>query len=284
MTRAIVISSFGHVLVLAAVYVGVPHMFSPDIVAERVIVVDLVSVAAERNLPKRAAPEPEPKPEPEPVPETPPPAQAEPAPPPPPEPEPEIQTAAIEPTQPAPAEQPEVKPEPPKLPSTISRPRQKPKPPKRDTFDSLLRSIEDLEDDLPQRPKPDPEPDVAAADLVDEILAEADTGFDNSAPLSMSEMDSIRYQIQKNWSIPAGARDAHEMRVTLRIQLSPDGTVIDVSVVNATRMQTDPFFRTMAESTVRAVLLTGQIKNLSPEKYHLWRDMRINFDPSEMIG
>ena len=152
------------------------------------------------------------------------------------------------------------------------------------SFDSLLRSIEKLDQDKPRRPPEKAEPAPAAADVVDEVLAAADSRFDQSAPLSMSEIDSIRYQIQRNWSIPAGARDAHKMQVTLRIQLSPDGTVIDVSVVDAVRMERDPFFRTMAESTVRAVLLTGQIRNLSPEKYHLWRDMRINFDPSEMLG
>ncbi len=60
--------------------------------------------------------------------------------------------------------------------------------------------------------------------------------------------------------------------------------MLDVSVVDQSQMTTDPFYRAMAESTVRAVLKTGRIKNLSPDKYHLWRDMKINFDPKEMFG
>ena len=76
----------------------------------------------------------------------------------------------------------------------------------------------------------------------------------------------------------------HNMQVALRIKLAPDGNVLDVSVVDQDQGMNDPFFRAMAESAVRAVLKTGQIKNLSPAKYHLWRDMKINFDPREMFG
>ena len=100
----------------------------------------------------------------------------------------------------------------------------------------------------------------------------------------MTELDSIRYQIQKNWNLPAGARGAHNMKVTLHILLGRDGTVIDVEVTDLVQTQTDPFFRAMAESAVRAVLKTGKILYLSPDKYHLWRDMKLNFDPSDMFG
>jgi len=101
--------------------------------------------------------------------------------------------------------------------------------------------------------------------------------------LSMTEIDSIRAQIHRNWNLPAGARDAQTMTVTLRIQLARDGTVRSVEVVDAARMQEDPFFRTMAESAVRAVNRTGQIKNLSPDNYSLWRDIAVRFDPREMF-
>ena len=48
---------------------------------------------------------------------------------------------------------------------------------------------------------------------------------------------------------------------------------------STTRMDSDPLFRAVAESTVRAVRRTRLIHGLAPEKYLLWRDMRINFDP-----
>jgi hypothetical protein len=124
----------------------------------------------------------------------------------------------------------------------------------------------------------------ATEDAFDRVLAKADSEFRADVPLSMTELDNIRYQIQKNWHLPAGGRNVQNMQVTLRIQLGPDGAVLDVSVVDQSQMTSNPFYRAMAESTVRAVLKTGRIKNLSPDKYHLWRDMKINFDPKEMFG
>ena len=50
------------------------------------------------------------------------------------------------------------------------------------------------------------------------------------------------------------------------------------------RMQSDPFYRTMAESAVRAVRKTEQIQYLSPKKYEQWRDIKLTFDPREMYG
>ena len=58
----------------------------------------------------------------------------------------------------------------------------------------------------------------------------------------------------------------------------------DVTIVNLAQAQTDTFFRAMAESAVRAVWKTEKVRYLSPEKYHLWRDMKLNFDPSDMFG
>jgi len=132
-----------------------------------------------------------------------------------------------------------------------------------------------------ETPAPTPE-DMDNA--IDRLLAAADTTFRADSPLSMTEIDSIRAQIQRNWTVPAGAQDAQMMIVKLRIQLGPDGSVRRVDIVEKDRMSAEPFFRTMAESAVRAVKRTGQIENLSPDKYHLWRDITVKFDPRDMFG
>jgi hypothetical protein len=266
--------------------------------------------------------EPEPKAEPtppKPEPETaelappppPPPAPAEQAPPPPPdmaepkpapepEPEPEpVELAAPEP-EPEPLPEPEPKPEraperEPKpaqvaqLPKEISRPKRKPKAPdqSRVAFDKALQSLDEHE--LPpvipvaetEAETPPPEEMV---DPLEELLAAAESTFRPDTPLSMTEIDSIRTQIQRNWNVPAGAQDAHLMIVKLRIQLLPDGTVHRVEIVEKGRIESEPFFRSMAESAVRAVKRTHQINNLSPDKYHLWRDITVNFDPRDMFS
>tara|TARA_B100000686_G_C16782160_1_gene972702 strand:- start:2321 stop:2812 length:492 start_codon:yes stop_codon:yes gene_type:complete len=156
---------------------------------------------------------------------------------------------------------------------------------KPDPFASVLKSVEELEEDQSMlHEDPAEMPLESSPDPVKEILAKADSEFIETVPLSMTELDSIRHQIQKHWNLPAGARDAHNMRVTLSISLGRDGTVLDVTIANLVQAQTDTFFRAMAESAVRAVWKTEKIRYLSPEKYHLWREMKLNFDPSDMFG
>jgi outer membrane biosynthesis protein TonB len=267
---AVIFSAILHLAAVALAYFGLPRLFDAELSDERVLIVELVAVAEERNLPDQIEPEPEAV-EPEAV---------APPPPPPPAARPEPPSAAAPVPEPEPAPTRTAM-----LPDEVGRPQKKPKPPKSaDPFASVLKSVEQLEDTPAPDPEPEPTATPPAPDPVEEVLARANTGFTPEQPLSMSEKDNIKYQIQRNWSLPAGARDAQSMRVTLRIQLAPDGSVIDVTVVNQGQMRTDPFFRAMAESTVRAVLKTKRIKNLSPEKYDQWRDMMINFDPKDMFG
>ncbi len=291
MQRAMVISMLLHLAVITLVYVGVPHLFEDSPLQEAVTTVTFVPIAEARNLPKALpvaeAPEPEPSEAPPPqvedAPPPPPPVLevAEPEPPPPPLPDPKPEPEVAEP-EPAPAPAPiEVT----TLPAEIQRPRPKPMPPVRLDFESALQSLEKMEP-VPRAPEPETETTPAAADPIDQLLAEAATPHRLDTPLSQTEVDAIRSQIQRNWNVPAGARDAHEMRVTLRLQLRRDGTVerVEVDERDRMRMQSDPFYRTMAESAVRAVRKTEQIQYLSPKKYEQWRDIKLTFDPREMYG
>lgn len=282
MRQAVIISTLGHLLLVAVGYFGIPALRDEALLSERVIIVEMVAITEERNLPQTVIDDTEPE-EAKAAEQPPPPPPEPPAPP---EPEPEVVALPEPEPEPEPAVEPE--PEPVKivsLPDEVKRPRSKPKPkPKPDPFADVLKSVEELEQKRQTREPDDDDTTPPEIDPVEQALAQANTPFSDSIPLSMSEIDNIRYQIQRNWSLPAGARDAQDMVVTLRIQLNPDGTVTGVSVLNESRMHSDPFFRAMAESTVRAVLKTERIKNLSPAKYHLWRDMRINFNPSEMFS
>jgi hypothetical protein len=122
-------------------------------------------------------------------------------------------------------------------------------------------------------------------DPIDQLLADAGETARVDMVLSATEIDNIRGQIRGNWSLPAGVHDRRDLSrlvVTLRLQLQPDGRVTHVTVIDRARMDTDPLFRAVAESTVRAVRRTRLIRGLAPEKYLLWRDMRINFDPRDV--
>ena len=287
MLRAALKSVGLHGLAMLLLYVGVPRLLADAPPVESVVVVDLVPIAEVRNLPSTMVP-PEPERAPEPPPEPPAPPELEPVALPEPEPvvlpEPEPEPAELVAPEPEPEPAPEPEPQPvevARLPKEIARPRKKPTPPSPLDFEKALRSLEDLEPPPPSEPEPEP---AVRLDPIEQLLAEADTPYRTDAPLSMTEKDSIRAQIQRNWNVPAGARDAQTMSVTLRLRLGPDGTVEHVEVVERERMLADPFFRTMAESAVRAVRKTGRIRYLSPEKYSKWRDIKVTFNPKDMFG
>ncbi|NKB56892.1 MAG: hypothetical protein GKS00_11205 [Alphaproteobacteria bacterium] len=102
--------------------------------------------------------------------------------------------------------------------------------------------------------------------------------------LSASELDAIRQHIEPCWNLPAGARDAESMVVEIRATLNPDGRVRTAVIVDKARANNDRFYRSMAESALRAMLNPRcQPLPLPLHKYSEWRDMVIFFDPQEMF-
>ena len=97
-------------------------------------------------------------------------------------------------------------------------------------------------------------------------------------PLSSSVRDAIRRQIEDKWSVPAGAADAGDLAVQIRILLLPDGEVRRADIVDKARLS-DTFYRTMAESARRAVLQASPLRDLPPEKYEQWREITFTFRP-----
>lgn len=99
------------------------------------------------------------------------------------------------------------------------------------------------------------------------------------ATMSVNEIDALRARIAQCWSVPPGGLGAEQIVVKLRLQLNEDGTLLGYpSVANS---GSSPFFQAAADSAVRAVYQC-QPYALPSEKYALWRDMILNFDPSDM--
>jgi hypothetical protein len=97
--------------------------------------------------------------------------------------------------------------------------------------------------------------------------------------MSINEIDALRARIAQCWSPPPGGLGAEQIVVKLRLKLNEDGTLVGYpSVANS---GSSPFFQAAADSAVRAVYQC-QPYALPSEKYALWRDMILNFDPSDM--
>jgi hypothetical protein len=276
-----IFSALLHAAVIAAVVVDLPwlHASPPADPSPPVIEVEMANIADKTNPPppkaevKPEPPKPEPaKPPPQPV------AKPEPPKPEPPKPEPPKPAEATPEPEPLPKpkEVPKVAEKPPEPPPT---PKVKPEPPK-PAFDPnklaalLDRSIKKSAEQAPPTPTPStPQPTRANSSRLADL----------SQQLSLSEMDAVKQQIERNWSVPAGAKDAGNLVVRIHIALNPDGTLSGPPrILDESRMG-DDYYRAAAESAVRAIYESEPLK-LPPDKYDSWRDITLTFDPKEMLG
>ena len=97
--------------------------------------------------------------------------------------------------------------------------------------------------------------------------------------MSVNEIDALRSRIAQCWSPPPGGLGAEAFVVKVRLKLNEDGTLVGYPTV--ANHGSSPFFQAAADSAVRAVYQC-QPYALPPEKYALWRDIILNFDPSDM--
>jgi colicin import membrane protein len=97
--------------------------------------------------------------------------------------------------------------------------------------------------------------------------------------MSVNEIDALRARIAQCWNPPPGGLGADAIIVKLRLKLNEDGSLIGYpSVANS---GSSPFFQAAADSAVRAVFQC-QPYTLPSDKYSVWRDMILTFDPRQM--
>lgn len=312
------VSFVGHGLVLAWAGFNLAGMSPSDYEAQTALPVEIVTLGdqteitagtatGDATLPPQA-PDPEPVAEDQRVDEIVPDAETpeqEPAPAPEPEQVRVIEPAPAEPTEPeaaepapepAPAPDSAADPEPDPLPdvASIPLPRDKPTPPPQ-------RQPE------PQQNQPtplNPQQDTADQFDADRIAALLDKspeerGGQVEAPqqgetaslgsarglgnnLTISEIDALRQQISRCWNPPVGVREAEGLVVRINMELGPDGFVFGTPRVMNSSF--DPNFQIAAESAIRAVSQCQPYTMLPIEKYDVWKNMILNFDPREMLG
>ena len=309
-SRGIALSASLHVVIIGVLIVGLPRLFAPPPPAEMPVAVELVTIAPETRAthPNPNLPQPEAKPEP-PEPEIP---IAKPEPKPePPKPAP-VTSAAVpapaasepqrlpeaKPVLPVPPKPPEPKPEPPRPVEKVEppRPQEKPEPPRQmakgevkpeekkpeekkydpSQFAALLKNL------APQHGLPSPD-----APPQNQHPAAARASSQPRAPLgsqlTASELDMVRHQIARCWNVPAGARDAKDLVVEIRVAVDLDGTVRQATIVDQGRMG-DPFYRAAAESARRAFFNPMcRPLHLPAEKYGIWKDLVVDFSPKDIL-
>ena len=108
--------------------------------------------------------------------------------------------------------------------------------------------------------------------------------YDVRKILSISEVISLRQQLESCWIIPVGAKNAENLIVELKVFMNSDATVKHVEIVDKRRMNKDTFFRTAAESARRAVQNPAcSPLNLPRNKYDKWKVMTLIFNPKDIL-
>lgn len=284
MRLSLIISFLLHCSLLLAGVVILPSPEEYVVDLAKPIPVDILTIS---EFTKLRAQTPEPEPVVKPAPEEP--KEVTPAPPREPEPELEVNTAETE--QPAPLE-PEVgrepepkvepKPEPEKVTETkpVPKPRRRPRAPKKkvekkkEKFNpDRIAALLDKSPDAKPMPKPTPDNATPAPGLQTRLDGSDET-------VSQDEKDALRKQIERCWSPPIGVLDAGALVVRVRISLKRDGSLsTPPEVVNS---NASPTFQIAAESAVRAIRRCQPFE-MPANKYNIWRDIILNFNPKEML-
>ena len=112
------------------------------------------------------------------------------------------------------------------------------------------------------------------------VLGDAEIqGTDDALAATLA--DALRQKLAGCWSVPPGAREAN-ITVKIRFFLTSDGRVTGLpEVLNGSG---DPLFATTAQSAVSAVKECEPYDFFPADRYDLWKDNTINFNPNMMFG
>ena len=102
--------------------------------------------------------------------------------------------------------------------------------------------------------------------------------------LTLSQEDALRAQIFSCWSVPLGLPYDENLLVRIKLQLKKDGTIMKSEILDHQRMNKpgQKFYKVLAESALRAVRICQPLK-VPPTGYEKWKEMQLNFNPTEML-
>lgn len=164
--------------------------------------------------------------------------------------------------------------------------------------------------DAPPLPEAKPEPDKPArldtrklATVLDKSIAESDKRrpkidelaktIEKLAPAealrnaqaTATLAQAMKSMVERCWNPPLGGVDIDSLRVTVRIALNLDGTLVtnpEIVGHSGTTPANQGYARAFAESTRRAILRCAPYL-LPQDDYRLWADQELTFDTRDII-
>lgn len=275
MSRGALYSAGIHAILMMLAYIGLPDFLKRDTVYDpMVIAVDILPISEMTNLPKSMS-KPKKDKKKEKLPKMEPKKKPKPKNKPKPKPKPKTKENPVK-TPPKPKDKPK-KPE-----------AKKPQKPKEDTKKADKKAADASEKEVLKdkaKAKDEQSGDADKKPEDGQSLAENHKAYDEALPMSLSEKDAIISQFYKCWRMPAGAANDFELQVLLKVKVREDGyvTQVDLDESMHSKYASDSFYRAAVDSAMRAVQKCNPITGLPPEKYLTWKDMELNFDPSQML-
>jgi hypothetical protein len=189
------------------------------------------------------------------------------------------------------------KPPPPSRQAVASAEPQKPRPPAPASdagdFTAVTKAVRELNGSgsgmsaaTASRPAAGPPPQSAGSIRTGSAAGPAaSSSAISSAPVTGSEIDAVRRQIEQCWNIPASLKGGNDLVVAIKVQMNEDGRPRTAEIQPNQRIDSDPTYRAAAESAKRAVLNPRcHPFKLPKEKFQQWRSLTLIFRPGEMLG
>lgn len=139
----------------------------------------------------------------------------------------------------------------------------------------MERAVTQVQRNQPQRPSPPAPP---------QARQQQSSLNDPRYELSSSEVDAVKRAIAPCWNIDPGVLNYKSLQVHLRLQMNPDGTVREVTLVDAGRYNQDSYYRAAVDSARRALTNPKCSKlPLPADKYANWQVTNLIFDPKDIL-
>ena len=97
-----------------------------------------------------------------------------------------------------------------------------------------------------------------------------------------TEIDILRNHVRQCWNAPYAANELNKI-INLKIFTNPDGSVVNVQIIDVVFYKNDPVYRAAADSARRAVKDCSPLP-LPKNKYELFKVFTFNFDTSFING
>ena len=119
---------------------------------------------------------------------------------------------------------------------------------------------------------------------IDNRLTQSSVKNSFATGLTLSEEDALRAQIFGCWTVPLGLPYEDDLLVRIKLELKQDGTISRSEILDHERMNRpgQKFYKILAESALRAVRICQPLR-VPQTGYEKWKNIQLNFNPTEML-